>query len=195
MKALIIGASGASGKELVKEMLKDDKFKQVFAYTRSHLELSHPRLQNILINFENISSLSLPNADILFSTLGTTLKQAKSKAAQRRVDYDYQLEFAKLASQAGVPSYVLLSSAGAGGAGFYLRLKGELDESVSKLGFKSISIFRPGLLQRGQGQQELGAHNRGNTPSSKPIFPFSPLPPTKLKPASKGDDKSWQTRR
>jgi len=85
---------------------------------------------------------------VAFSSLGTTVKQAGSQEAQKKVDYDYQLAFARAAAKNGVPTYVLVSAASANAASrmFYSRIKGELDREVQQLGFERVRILRPSLL-------------------------------------------------
>jgi uncharacterized protein YbjT (DUF2867 family) len=85
---------------------------------------------------------------VLFSALGTTLGQAGSVEAQRRVDYDYQLGVARLAARNGVKTYVLVSSglANPRSRTAYLKMKGELERDVKSLGFPSLQILQPGLL-------------------------------------------------
>jgi uncharacterized protein YbjT (DUF2867 family) len=86
--------------------------------------------------------------NVLYSTLGTTLKQAGSKPVQYKVDYTYQFQFAKAAAENGIPTYVLVSSAGASAKSsiFYSKMKGELDEAVQKLSFTNCVILRPSIL-------------------------------------------------
>ena len=88
--------------------------------------------------------------DVLFSCLGTTRKDAGSKAAQWKVDYDYQYSFAKAARENGVECYVLVSAmnASSNSGFFYSRMKGELDDDVTKLGFPRLLIFKPPSLIR-----------------------------------------------
>jgi uncharacterized protein YbjT (DUF2867 family) len=88
--------------------------------------------------------------DVLFSCLGSTLKTAGSKVAQRKVDYDYQLAFAKVAADNKVPQLVLVSAVHASSESifFYSRMKGELEDAVRALGFSWLHIFRPPLLKR-----------------------------------------------
>ncbi|BCX80138.1 NAD(P)H-binding protein [Campylobacter sp. 19-13652] len=150
MRAILLGATGASGGVLLRELLDDASFTSVSAYTRRPLEIKHEKLQNHVIDFDRILELELLGADVLFSTLGTTIKDAGSKQAQYKVDVTYQLEFAKKAHEAGIQTLVLLSSAGADekSCAFYTRIKGELEEAVKDLGFKSVSIFRPSILLR-----------------------------------------------
>jgi len=149
MEATIIGATGLTGSLLLKKLLEDERFSKVRALVRRPLDFEHPKLEACVIRFDEPESWApLVQGDVLFSALGTTLKQAGSKAAQYLVDYEYQYQFARAAAQNGVPRLVLVSSAGAdaGSWNFYSRMKGELDEAVQKLPFQSISIIRPGIL-------------------------------------------------
>jgi uncharacterized protein YbjT (DUF2867 family) len=149
--AILIGATGATGSELLNQLLMDDHFSKVVVLSRRAIELTHAKLQVHLVDFDNISSWSpLVKGDVLFSALGTTLRVAKTKANQFKVDYTYQYKVAKAACENGVYAYVLISSYGANenSALFYPRTKGQLDAAVQKLAFKQIHIFRPGILHR-----------------------------------------------
>ena len=85
---------------------------------------------------------------MLFSTLGTTIAQAKTKENQYKIDFTYQFTVAEIAAGNGVTNYVLISSAGADSKSkiFYSNMKGKLDDAVQSLPFKVISILRPGQL-------------------------------------------------
>jgi uncharacterized protein YbjT (DUF2867 family) len=154
--AAVIGATGLVGKELVRLLLADNRFAKVIVFARRSLMVKHVKLEEHLIDFNNTQNWTqLVKADVLFSTLGTTLKQAGGKEAQYKVDYTYQFEFAKAAALNQVPVYVLVSSSGANPRSriFYSRMKGELEDAVRKLNFSSTSLIRPGLLA-GQRQEE-----------------------------------------
>lgn len=149
--AILIGATGATGSELLKGLLNDDYFNNVVVFSRSRVEIDHQKLQVHIVDFDNTSSWSyLVKGDVLFSALGTTLKVAKTKANQYKIDYTYQYQVAKAASDNGVATYVLVSSYGADENSFlfYPRTKGQLDVAVQKLLFKYVHIFRPGILHR-----------------------------------------------
>ena len=151
MKAIVIGATGAVGKELVRALLDDARYTEVAVFVRRDPGVTHPKLTAHVINFEQPDTWrALVTGDVLFSALGTSLKQAGSKEAQRRIDYDYQYMFAEAAHANGVPHLVLLSSLGADSRSsiFYLRLKGELDDAVQRLGFDPVHIVRPPSLIR-----------------------------------------------
>ena len=151
MKAIVIGATGAVGKELVRALLDDARYTEVAVFVRRDPGVTHSKLTAHVINFEQPDTWrALVTGDVLFSALGTSLKQAGSKEAQRRIDYDYQHMFAEAAHANGVPHLVLLSSLGADSRSsiFYLRLKGELDDAVQRLGFDTVHIVRPPSLIR-----------------------------------------------
>lgn len=151
MKALVIGATGATGKDLVQQLLEDGNFTEVHLFTRRIVSLRHEKLVLHLVDFEQPQKWAhLVSGDAAFSCMGTTLKAAGSKAAQWKVDHDYQYDFAKAASANRVGVYILVSSAGADPDSrfFYLRMKGQLEQQVASLDFQSILIFQPGPLER-----------------------------------------------
>lgn len=151
MKALVIGATGATGKDLVKKLLADKDFDQVDVFVRKPLDIENPKLNIHIVNFDHAGEWkNLVKGDVAFSCLGTTLKIAGSKEAQHKVDFDYQYEFAKTAKENHVDDYVLVSSYGANPKSkiFYSRMKGELEQEVRNLHFNKITIFQPGMLER-----------------------------------------------
>ena len=157
--AVVIGATGLVGKELVKQLILSDAFERVVTMTRRALELESDKHQNHLIDFEKLDRYSgLFKGDALFSCLGTTRKQAGSVAEQRRIDYDYQLQVAKIAARNDIPHYLLISSSGANAksSAAYMKMKGELEDDVKELPFKRISIFQPSLLLGSRDKPRLG---------------------------------------
>jgi hypothetical protein len=159
MHALVLGATGATGQELVKLLLEDSNFSKVSVFVRRAININHKKLIIHEINFSKLSQYnSLVNGDILFSALGTTKKQAGGKKAQFSVDYTYQYEFAKMAFENGISYYSLVSSVGADKDSifFYPKIKGALEESVRSFNFKKIQIFQPPSLIRQQELMRLG---------------------------------------
>lgn len=151
MKALIIGATGATGKDLVNQLLNDKDFEEVDIFVRKPVDIQNDKLKIHVVDFENPEEWkNLVKGDVVFSCLGTTLKTAGSKEAQRKVDYDYQYQFAKAAKENNVDDYILVSAYGADPKSriFYSKMKGELEESVKQLHFNKITIFNPGMLER-----------------------------------------------
>ena len=158
MKTLLIGATGATGSDLLKLLLDDDEVESVDIFVRRNTGVEHPKLTVHVINFEKPEEWShLVKGDVLFSCLGTTRKDAGSKAAQWKVDYDYQYSFAKAARQNGVECYVLVSAMNASSKSlfFYSRIKGKLDEDVTNLGFPKLLIFKPPSLIRKESDRKM----------------------------------------
>ena len=148
--AIVIGATGLVGSALVQQLLEDDRFGLVRVLGRRITGSTDPKLEEHKINFDMPGEWKhLVKGDVLFSALGTTLKQAGSKQAQYKVDHGYQYEVAKAASENGVPVYVLVSSAMAdeGSSLFYTRMKGELERDIRQLSFPHIHILQPGMLK------------------------------------------------
>ena len=155
LHALVIGASGATGKELLKLLLEDSNYYKVSIYVRRKIDISHKKLTIHKINFNKINEYTnIIKGDILFSALGTTKKEAGGKKAQFLVDYIYQYEFAKIACKNGVYHYSLVSSIGADKNSFffYPKIKGALESSIKSLEFNKIHIFQPPSIIR---QSEL----------------------------------------
>ncbi len=158
-KALIIGATGLVGGSVVNQLLNDERYSVIKVFTRKTLGLNHAKLQEHIVDFEKMELWKKSiHGDELFSAMGTTIKKAGSKEAQYKIDFTYQYECAKAASENGVGKYLLVSSAGANSksANFYLRIKGELDEKVSELSFEHINIFRPSILAGKRNERRIG---------------------------------------
>lgn len=148
--ALLIGATGLVGDYLLRQLLTDDRFERVKIFVRRSTGYQNPdKLEEHLVDFERPEDWQhLLSGDVLFSALGTTLRQAGSAPAQFRVDYTYQYRVAEAAAQNGVKTLVLVSSASADPDSFvfYTRMKGELERDVKRLPFQRIRILQPGML-------------------------------------------------
>ena len=143
MKVLILGATGAIGKDLVEQLLKDDTFDRVDIFVRREVKIPSDKLVVHVVDFDHPEQWADWLAgDVLFSTLGTTMKAAGSQDAQWKVDYTYQYNAAKAARENGVPVYVLVSAIDANSKSkiFYTKMKGALDDAVKQLGFPACFI-------------------------------------------------------
>jgi uncharacterized protein YbjT (DUF2867 family) len=160
---LLAGASGLVGKNALDALLDAPDIGRVFAVTRRPLGREHPRLANRIVQFDNMEGqLKGTTCDVAVCCLGTTLRQAGSESAFRRVDVDYVLAFARTAKAAQAQRFVVVSSAAAdaGSRNFYLRTKGEMEDAVAGVGFVSLDILQPGPLLGLRSQMrvlELGA--------------------------------------
>ena len=148
--ALIAGATGLVGWQLLNLLLGDDYYGKVYVLTRRRLAIEHPKLEQIIIDFDTLATRNLlPEVQDVYCCLGTTMKKAGSKAAFRKVDYTYPYELAKLAAENGASQYLLVSAMGAnkGSLFFYNRVKGDVEEAICKIStYKAVHVFRPSLL-------------------------------------------------
>jgi uncharacterized protein YbjT (DUF2867 family) len=147
--AIVIGATGVVGRALVDSLVNASHICKIISITRRASKHMSSKVVNHVVDFDNLTDYSeLFKADLLFSCLGTTAKQAGTLAKQRKVDVDYQYEAALLAASNGVEHFLLVSSSGANekSNNAYLSMKGELEHRVTLLPFKRISIFQPSLL-------------------------------------------------
>ena len=148
--AVIIGATGAVGKEILKEILDGDFYERIYVLGRnSILRLPEDgRLTKIVIDFENMrfDTSILDDVDV-FAALGTTIKIAGSKENQRKIDVDYTVNFAKLC-EGKVRSFNVVSAIGANSKSknFYNSLKGELEDKLKEMNLGILRIFQPSLL-------------------------------------------------
>jgi uncharacterized protein YbjT (DUF2867 family) len=149
---LVLGGTGQVGSKLIEAALANPLIEQVVAPTRRPLG-ERPRLINPLVDFATLPELeSWWKADAAVCALGTSMKQAGSKEKFRQVDHDYVLTAATLAHKAGTPTFVLNSSVGANSdsRSFYLKVKGDIEESAAAIGFSSLTFVRPSLLDSGK---------------------------------------------
>lgn len=147
--ALLLGATGLIGSHCLDLLLADDAYQTVTTLGRRPLDREHAKLTHHVIDLAELNvHRALCSAQDVFCCLGTTMKQAGSKAAFRKVDFEYPYEAARLASEHGSEQYLLISSLGANTRSlfFYSRVKGEVEKAIADLPFRGVYIMRPSLL-------------------------------------------------
>ena len=154
--AAVIGATGLVGRHLVSTLIADPTYTKVVVLARRGLAVSHDKLEARLVDFDELDKHEL-DVDDAFSALGTTIKQAGSKAAFRKVDFDFNLAFAR-AARRSADQLLLVSALGASDKSriFYNRVKGELEEAVRALGFGGTHVFRPSFLAGDRDEKRVG---------------------------------------
>ncbi|GAM16057.1 oxidoreductase [Mesobacillus selenatarsenatis] len=148
-KALIAGSTGLIGNELLQILLNSKEYDQVTAIVRRPLYVKHSKLDERVIDFDRLEEyIGLFAVDDVFCCLGTTIKKAKTKEAMWKIDVDYPVAIAKLASSKGARKFLLVSSMNANPDSpiFYSKMKGKLEEEIKRIPFETTSIFRPSLL-------------------------------------------------
>ena len=149
--ATLIGATGLIGGELLSLLLDDDHFEKVRILVRRPFSGNHPKLEKKLVDFTDADSLlvDLDESDAVFCTIGTTMKKVKgNKDAYRKIDYDIPVNIARYCKVMNCKNYILVSAVGADSQSrnFYLKLKGEVEDIVRKVGLESTYIMRPSIL-------------------------------------------------
>jgi len=186
MKALIIGATGATGRDLVSVLLQDPGYTAVVAFVRRPGSRAHPKYSEVITDFAQLETVAdAITGDVWFSCLGTTLKAAGSKAKQWHIDYDIPAKFAEIAKRNGVSRAVVVSAYGASTTSnvFYSHMKGRLDEHIAKLEFDQCLIFRPGFLLRkntDRASERIIAYGLKLSTSLGLMRSFRPLPTATL---------------
>lgn len=147
--AVIAGTTGLVGNLLLDLLLNDEHYARVIALSRKPLDRQHPKLQNIVVDFDRLEEYAEQlRADDVFCCLGTTIRQAGSQTAFRKVDFDYPLNLARVTKGQGAKQYLLVTALGSDKASsiFYNRVKGEVEEAIGRVGFDFYHIFQPSML-------------------------------------------------
>ena len=147
-RILLAGASGMVGREVLRQALADPRVGEIVAPARRPLA-ADAKLRNPLVDFDALpADAAWWKVDAVICTLGTTIRDAGSQAAFRKVDHDYPLAVARHALAHGATTFVLTSASGADADSriFYSRTKGELERDLRTLGYRSLCLVRPGLL-------------------------------------------------
>ena len=158
--AVVIGSTGLTGSQVVKQLLREGSFSQIIAICRSKAsaldaDFNNPKVRVLQFDFKNWASLELQVSSfigtaqaIFFCSLGTTIKVAGSEVAFKKVDHDYTVNFARLAQTCRAEQLIIISALGAdkNSTVFYNRTKGEMEEDVQLEYSGKLYFLRPSLL-------------------------------------------------
>jgi uncharacterized protein YbjT (DUF2867 family) len=153
LRLLLAGATGAVGQAVLQRALADTRIGRIIAPSRRPLVLKDKRLDNPLVDFTALPDAEWWACDAVVCALGTTIRQAGSPAAFAAVDRDLPIEIGRRARAEGAKRYALNSSLGASLRGnFYLRTKAEAERGIIDLGFESVTVVRPSLIDTTRAQ-------------------------------------------
>ncbi|MBC7381527.1 MAG: NAD(P)H-binding protein [Bacteroidia bacterium] len=148
-KALVIGATGLIGRSLVYELLKSNEYDKVVVMARKDLVIRHTKLEQYLIDFDSLEHYQdYMQVNDVFCCLGSTRAKTPDLNMYRKIDYEYPITIAKLALARGAEQFLLVSSMGADKRSriFYNRVKGDVEDAITRLNYPILHIFRPALL-------------------------------------------------
>jgi uncharacterized protein YbjT (DUF2867 family) len=158
---LLLGATGLVGSECLRLLIADPTIERIVVLVRRGLErgTASNKVREEVVDFDALTERSeLFKVDQIFSALGTTIKQAGSQSAFRRVDLEYPLAAARIGVKQGARHFLLVSAAGARSDSriFYNRVKGELEDALRTMSYRSVTIVRPSLLMGDRRSPRLG---------------------------------------
>lgn len=159
MKALLLGATGLVGNQLLQLLEEDSRFEKVDLISRRDLELKDMKVMNHIVDFDTLADLPVEkDIDVLFISFGTTLKTAGSKKVQWKIDVDIPTKVMKLARQKGVKLCVLISALGVSEKSpfFYSRMKAAMDKNARQVGFEKLIIIKPSVLDGLRKEERIG---------------------------------------
>lgn len=148
-KALVLGSTGLIGNETLHLLLNNNKYEVLYAISRRELDIENEKLVNIIADFDTIDTkLKDVHIDHFYCCIGSTKSKTPIKADYYKIDLEYPEKVATILFQNGCNTICLVSSIGADTASnnFYLRLKGDVENVITNIGFESTHIFRPSLL-------------------------------------------------
>lgn len=149
MEVSIIGASGLVGHELTLILAHLPEVTKIKAFTRSPLGRMPAKVENYIINFDSLSNYEQDlKAEVFICCLGSTIKKAGSKDNFKKVDYEYALNFAKLAEKTAAKKFLIITAMGASSNSlvFYNQVKGQLEDKIRELHISQVEVFRPSLI-------------------------------------------------
>lgn len=160
--ALLLGATGLIGSNLLRILLESPRYTNVTVITRKSLAINNPKLKQLLVSdFSTLTDKLYEHAymvDDVFCCLGTTIKKARSRQRFLQVDFEYPVAAARQAHKFGARQFLVVSALGAyaNSPFFYNRVKGSLEQALGEIGFSELHIFRPSLLLGTRQEFRLG---------------------------------------
>lgn len=161
LTAVVIGATGLTGNLVLEGLLKDHNFKTVRILVRRNVNITHPKLQQEIVNFNDIDNYTekFGKGDIIFCCIGTTQKKVKGdKDAYSKIDFDIPVNAARIGISKGFKKFQIVSAIGANenSSNFYLSLKGKTENALKQFSFESIGIFQPSVLNGNRNENRVG---------------------------------------
>jgi uncharacterized protein YbjT (DUF2867 family) len=146
--ALVTGATGLVGQNIIDQLINDKRYSKVIIVSRRATPFSHPKIEQITIDFDSLTELKFRDIiDECYCALGTTQKKSGKKGLYK-VDYEYVMATAALSKANNIKTFSVVSANGANAESsfFYMRTKGLMEQAVKAAGIKQVTIVRPSLI-------------------------------------------------
>ncbi|AYN65921.1 NAD-dependent epimerase/dehydratase family protein [Euzebyella marina] len=158
-KAIILGATGLTGSELLNLLLNDDRYEEIILLSRSTVGFEHPKVKEFLGNLMNLKNFEEHfKADEVFCCIGTTKSKTPNKEVYRQIDYGIPVAAAELCKKNQIPTFLVVSAMGANDKSkiFYNRTKGEMENAVLALKIDNTYILQPSLIGGKRSEKRAG---------------------------------------
>jgi uncharacterized protein YbjT (DUF2867 family) len=156
-KAILAGATGLIGGYVLQELLKDKRYAQVIVLSRKPLNIKHPKLKPLILDFDHLEKFKTRlRAQDVFCCLGTSRKKSPTPEAYRKIEFEYAFKLAQITCGNKAQTFLTISTMNAdvNSSAAYLQLKGEVEEVVSALPFQAVHLFRPSFILGEKDRQE-----------------------------------------
>ena len=157
--AIILGASGATGKEVLKILLEDHRYSEIKLFTRSSINLTHPKIKEYITDLFELENLKSDfTADEVYCCIGTTKAKTPDKEVYKKIDYGIPVTAARLCKENNIKTYIVISAIGANinSSVFYSRTKGEMQQAVLENGILNTHILQPSLILAERNDKRIG---------------------------------------
>lgn len=167
--ALVLGSSGLIGSLLLEKLFNHPDYSTIITIVRKPQQINHPKLIEIVTDFNSDINLDdIETINSIFSCLGTTRKKTPDLDAYHKIEVDIPNQFAKIGNQKGLTKFHYISAVGANAnsSNFYLKMKGEAEETLQKNTIKQLFLYRPSLLIGNRAEYRLAEN------ISSKVFPL-----------------------
>ncbi len=157
--AIILGATGLTGKLLLQLLLKDNRYKKIKLFSRSTSGVVHPKIEEYLGDLIHLETFKNDfKADEVFCCIGTTKSKTSDKELYKKIDFGIPTKAAKLCKENGINTLVIISALGANSKSniFYSRTKGEMEDAVIELQIPKTHILQPSLIGGKREEKRIG---------------------------------------
>lgn len=147
--ALVIGATGLTGSELINLLIADSEFDSIKIFGRKSLDLKHPKITEYIVDLFTPKSFENDfKGDVVFCCIGTTAKKTPDKNLYRKIDFGIPVALAELCTKNSIPHLLIISALGANSNSsvFYSRTKGEMQDAVQSMALEKIHLLQPSLI-------------------------------------------------
>jgi uncharacterized protein YbjT (DUF2867 family) len=148
-KAIIVGASGLIGSNLLDILLTQPDYTEVLIVGRKKTKNKNTKITQLVVEFEHLEHYAAQiTGNVIFCCLGTTRSITPNLDEYRKIDHDYPIKLAEIALKNGIDQYHFVSAMGANSksSNFYTKMKGDTEEALKNVGLKSLQIYEPSLL-------------------------------------------------